>query len=179
MKKKRKGFHGTRYADMQANSNNETSEQSTSSEIPPGARSEDELPTYIKVKIKLLRKLYHLILILKYIFHGLHGAQTRKRRRASSNIHAGCSQAGEVVPINGYKIIKSSILQVLLDAVSKCPNCGADKSIKLQQNNKIRKGMCERILLTCVVCKSIIKELNTSPKAKTNETGLIDIKQGQ
>ena len=35
--------------------------------------------------------------------------------------------------------------------------------------------MCERILLTCVVCKSIIKELNTSPRVKTNETGLIDI----
>ena len=59
--------------------------------------------------------------------------------------------------------------------VSKCPNCGADKSIELEQNNMKRKGMCERILLTCVVRKSIINELDTSPRFKTNETGLIVI----
>ena len=171
-KKKRKGFHGTRHADMQANSNNETSKQSTSSEIPPGARGEDELPADIESKNKVIEKIVPLDSNLEIHFDGV---QTRKRRRASSNIHAGYSQAGEVVPINGYKIIASSILQVLLDAVSKCPNCGADKSIELQQNNKIRKGMCERILLTCAVCKSIIKELNTSPRVKTNETGPIDI----
>ena len=61
--------------------------------------------------------------------------QTRKRRRANSNI-----DAGEVVPINGYKIIESSILQGILDAASKCPNCGADKSIEMQQTTRKEKG---------------------------------------
>ena len=153
-KKKRKGFHGTRYSDMQANRNNETSEQSTSSEIPHGEDAD-----------KVIEKIVPLDSNLDIDFECV---QTRKRRRANSNI-----DAGEVVPINGYKIIESSILQGILDAVSKCPNCGADKSIEMQQNNKKRKGMCERLLLMCVACKSVIKEFDTSPRVKTK--GLIDI----
>ena len=65
--KKRKGFHGSRYADMQANSNNETSKQSTSSEIPPGAGGEDELPADIESKMKVIEKIVPLTLMLKYI----------------------------------------------------------------------------------------------------------------
>ena len=79
-KKKRKGFHGTRYADMQANSNNETSEQSTSSEIPPGAGGEDELPADIESKNKVIEKIVPLDSNLEIHFDGV---QTRKRRRAN------------------------------------------------------------------------------------------------
>ena len=158
-KKKRKGFHGTRYSDMQANRNNETSEQSTSSEIPHG---EDE---DIENKNKVIEKIVPLDSNLDIDFECV---QTRKRRRANSNI-----DAGEVVPINGCTIIESSILQGILDVVSKCPNYGADKSIEMQQNNKKRKGVCVRLLLLCVACKSVIKEFDTSPRVKTK--GLIDI----
>ena len=93
---------------MQANSNNETCEQSSSSEIPPGAGGEAELPADIESKNKVIEKIVPLRSNLEMHFDGV---QTRKRRRAGINIHAGCLQAGEVVPINGNKIIESSILQ--------------------------------------------------------------------
>ena len=63
----------------------------------------------------------------------------------------------------GYKIIDCSILEQVFNDVCKCPFCGTDGAITLNQNNKKRKGLCEKLIIMCNSCQNIIKEFETSP----------------
>ena len=55
-------------------------------------------------------------------------------------------------PIDGYKIIDSPVLIKMANCAAKCSYCGAEKSISLKQDNKLRKGLCETLILCCNVC---------------------------
>ena len=76
----------------------------------------------------------------------------------------------EVRDANGYKIINSDILQELIDSVSKCPNCQAEKCLVVKQNDPKRRGLCEQIQLHCLSCRKIVKSIQTSKKVVGNST---------
>ena len=82
---------------------------------------------------------------------------TRKRKHDTSLLSPDDVCLGE-----GYKIIDSSICQNVLDCISKCTNCSAEKTLQLKQNNKKRMGMCETLILYCNSCKTSIQSFQTS-----------------
>ena len=88
---------------------------------------------------------------------------TRKRKMDSSFL-----SLNSIIPVDGYKIIGSSILQDIINSISKCTSCGKEKTLELKQNNEKKKGLCETLLLYCASCKTYIKSFRTS-KTNTNE----------
>ena len=75
---------------------------------------------------------------------------TRKRKMDSSFL-----SSHPTTPANGYKIIEFSILQDILNCVSKCTSCGKGKSLQLKQNNEKRNGLIVLLYLVQHVCKNI------------------------
>ena len=69
-------------------------------------------------------------------------------------------------PSDGYKIMDTSVLQELLNSVSKCTSCEAEKSLVIKQNNKKRVGMCETLSIYCTLCNNIIKTFQTTQKVE-------------
>ena len=67
---------------------------------------------------------------------------TRKRKRDSALLFEDI-----ITPVCGYKIIDSSILQGVVDSISKCPSCGVEKQLQLKQNNEKKSGMCETVII--------------------------------
>ena len=67
----------------------------------------------------------------------------------------GNNESG-VIPCSGYKIIDSDILVNILNFCSQCP-CKTGNSLTIFQNQKSKRGMCEKLILKCSSCKSIIK----------------------
>ena len=87
----------------------------------------------------------------------------RKRKRESAIF-----STNDISPCDGYKIIDSSILQSVLNYISKCPNCGTEKTLDLKQNNKKKKGMRETLVLYCTTCDKLIKTSETSKTVTNN-----------
>ena len=81
---------------------------------------------------------------------------TRKRKHDTSLL------SPDVCLGEGYKIIDSSICQNVLDCISKCTNCSAEKTLQLKQNNTKRMGMCETLILYRNSCKTSIKSFQRS-----------------
>ena len=54
----------------------------------------------------------------------------------------------------------------MLNCCSKCTFCEAMNFLPLKQSEKGRKGLCERITITCNSCNKDIKTFETSPKLR-------------
>ena len=82
----------------------------------------------------------------------------------------------DVTPADGYKIIDASILQSILNCISKCYNCGTENKLLLQQNNKKRNGLCEMLILHCTSCNTDIKSFKTSQQTVNNKMADINLR---
>ena len=69
-------------------------------------------------------------------------------------------------PLHGYKILHSNVLNSLL-TFSKCCNC-SNGTLKLAQNDRIRHGLCECLVLSCENC-TFTKQLFTSELCKNSK----------
>ena len=69
------------------------------------------------------------------------------RKLLNKDIVIDSSCAEESRPADGRKIIESEILLTMINTCSKCPNCGAEKNLSLEQCEKKRKGLCEELCL--------------------------------
>ena len=148
--KKRKGFCGKAFVRSTGN-NNELATQST---LTSTTRDEEN---YVINRVSTQNHdVYNVSAMGKKIGEPLKTTPvkmlTRKRKRDSNN---------DICPADGYKIIDSSILQSVLNTISKCTSCGFEKTLQLKQNNQKKRGMCETLMLYCTSCK-IIKTFNTS-----------------
>ena len=65
--------------------------------------------------------------------------------------------------ISGYKVTHSSILQQILQSVSKCKHCNRENTAQLFQENNKKKGLCEKLMIKCKQCTTILWNYNTSP----------------
>ena len=150
-KKNRKGFCGKAFVRSTGN-NNELATQSTST-----STTRDEENYRVSTEN---HDVYNVSAMGKKIGEPLKTTPvkmlTRKRKR-DSNL-----TSNDICPADGYKIIDSSILQSVLNTISKCTSCGFEKTLQLKQNNQKKRGMCETLMLYCTSCKQIIKTFNTS-----------------
>ena len=86
----------------------------------------------------------------------------RKRKRESAIF-----STDDIFP--GYKIIK-------MNYITKCPNCGTEKTLELKQNNKKKKGMCKTLVLYCTSCEKLIKTFETSKTVTNNKMPDINLR---
>ena len=96
---------------------------------------------------------------------------TRKRKSEREDVF----DSEKVCRAEGYKIIDSNILEQSFNSICKCPFCGTGGAITLNQNNKKRKGLCEKLEITCNSCKNIIKKIDTSPSVTDARRKMVDI----
>ena len=64
--------------------------------------------------------------------------------------------------VHGYKMIESSMLLTMLNSCSLCSTCNAKNNLMLEQDDKKRKGLCERTVIKCRSCNNIVNIVNTS-----------------
>ena len=83
---------------------------------------------------------------------------TRKRKSERDDVF----DSKKVRRAEGYKIIDSNILEQAFNSICKCPFCGTGGPITLNQNNKKRKRLCEKLEITCNSYKNIIKKFDKS-----------------
>ena len=76
-------------------------------------------------------------------------------------------------PVDGYKIIHSSILTSMINICSKCPNCGCEKNLSVQQCEKNREGLSEELVIVCNSCEEVLTTTKTSPNV--GQTQKMDI----
>ena len=55
-------------------------------------------------------------------------------------------------PLDGYKVIDSSVVVEMINCASKCTYCGVEKQLDVKQHNDKRKGLCESLCIYCTVC---------------------------
>ena len=65
--------------------------------------------------------------------------------------------------ISGYKVIHSSILQQMLQSVSKCKHCNRENTAQVFQENSKKKGLCEKFVTKCKRCTRLLGNYSTSP----------------
>ena len=65
--------------------------------------------------------------------------------------------------ISDYKVIHSSILQQMLQSVSKCKHCSRENTAYVFQENSKKKGLCEKFVIKCKRCTRLLGNYNTSP----------------
>ena len=63
--------------------------------------------------------------------------------------------------VHGYKMIESSMLLSMLNSCGVCSTCNAKNNLMLEQDDKQRKGLCERIVIKCRSC-NIVNIVNIS-----------------
>ena len=59
-------------------------------------------------------------------------------------------------------MLESSMLLTMLNSCSVCSTCNAKNNLILEQDDKKRKGLCERILIKCRSCNKVVNIVNAS-----------------
>ena len=148
-KRKRKGFHGINYHDMKKK---EVADRLLDLTAGSGTEQQEQVEED-QVETEEVAD------ISRNKIHGKEVVDEEESQGVSPQIH-------------GYKIMDSSVLQGILNCCSMCTFCGAENQLSVRQDDKARRGLCEKLILFCTACEKEIKTFHTS---LTLENKLIDI----